>query len=374
MIKINRNIAIACIFAAITIFATVTLSSCSAGSKYAVPTNESAPQWTQSAVEATQSALEVQSSEAKLQAQEADAQRTQIAADLAKERRQMTEVVLHVTQTVEAQKISATQAAIARIVQATEHASAQSTQWAQQVYANNLEATQISARKTETIIDNRATATAQWQATQDSLFVASQKSINDAMIAEAQAEEKRIQLTLERQRAVNDIMAYFPIIISVVILVFLGILLWQYMNRSTKLITDQDGNLTGIVQINGDQLRLVQPGRAVQPVVIVDHGRVKSPRLSDGISQLATTQRDQALQAIKSMGNAENVLPSGVAGTYVKEMSNQTPQLPQSFDNNNGITVVDANSIKAWLKDINHQIAGEVIDAEVNYLDDGGDD
>ena len=361
----------------LAIIGVLALSSCSsAENPYALPTSINAPTQTQVAVVATQSALELESAQAKAQAQVIDAQRTSIASDLKQEQAQMTQAVLKVTQTIEAQKVYATEDAIARIVQATQVASAKETERSWAIVVANMTQEANNLYGTQVVNGNIATATAQWRATEDALYIAQQEKINEAMIAQADAEKRSIELAVERQQAVNEIMAYMPIIILGLFLLITVIVLFFMLSNDTKLIKDPDGNLTAIVQKRGNTISVIQPGRAVNPVVIVEKNFVTSPQLSDNVSQLSTTRIDQMLQTIRSAGNADNALPSGAYRNIIDETAKHTPLLPGETNQNpmlagQGIKLIEANQIRAWLTDVNDQLTGEIIDAE--YPDENED-
>lgn len=346
------------------------LSSCDAiGGSYAIPTailDERVPTMTQAAKVATQSALELQSSQAKAQAQEIDAQRTQLAAELERERREMTQIVLAVTQTADTSRIMATQAAL---IQETERA------WG--IVVAQLTETAENAKQTEAVSDAKATSTAVFVATQDAMYVAQQEAINRAQIAQAEAEKEKIELAIERQRAINEFSAYVPLILMAVFLALIGFLIITYTkNAQTQPIYDADGNLTAIIRRDGSKIQLIQPGRAVQPVIVIDGSKVESPLLSDGISQLATTGRDQMLHTIRSAGMAENALPAGVYKSVVDETTKpiEGQIIQNQLLNGHQIKVVEAKQLKAWVTDVNHRLVEEIIDAEAEFMDENGED
>lgn len=374
MVK-NKTLVIVFIF----IFFGMVLMACSAISssipaQYAIPTNPQAATMTQVAKEATQSALELKSSEAKATAQEIDAQRTQIAADLAKERREMTQVVLSVTQTAEYVRVKATEDAISAERYATQAASAKETERVWAVYSAQMTETAEDAKQTEAVSNAIATSTAVWSATQDAIYVDQQSALAKAQIAEAEAQKQRIELAVERQRAINEFSAYIPLVIIAVVLIFIGFIAITYMNNAkSQVVYDADGNLTAIVRRDGKKLQLIQPGRAVQPVIIVDGSDIKSPMLSDTISQIATTGRDQMLSTIRSAGNAENALPAGIYKSVISETNRPIDgEIIENklLDGGQTIKIVEARQLRAWLTDVNKQLVEEVIDADTTFIDD----
>ncbi len=218
--------------------------------------------------------------------------------------------------------------ATAQSQQATATAQARGTATAIAVEAIHAEATRQAfvLSVTQQAATLEATATAQ---------------VLQAQATALAAQAEREQLAVEQQRMMNQVWAvtkWAVLIIAFLVIVFL-------LHRLTALRVVKRDNGKVLVVMGGGRM-VYDPDRNPAPVLEVDGGHARLPRVSEAM-QAATTARDQAIALALAIGQRRRVSGQQIPATTVAT---------QSIPANITVEVLPPERLRSWLEDVERQL------------------
>lgn len=229
---------------------------------------------------------------------------------------------------------------------ATQNAVATATAVAIQATAQSQQATATAqARGTATAIAVEAIhaeATRQAFVLSVTQQAATLEATATAQVLQAQATAlAREQLAVEQQRMMNQVWAvtkWAVLIIAFLVIVFL-------LHRLTALRVVKRDNGKVLVVMGGGRM-VYDPDRNPAPVLEVDSGHARLPRVSEAM-QAATTARDQAIALALAIGQRRRVSGQQIPATTVAT---------QSIPANITVEVLPPERLRSWLEDVERQL------------------